>query len=331
MTEDSGGHPDRQEATTVAIAGRQWYLDGCLTYPGTRAEGLLMNVRMVNAVFEDRGRPDFDASANTSRFVARIPDYVAHGIRAFTICLQGGFPGYEGAVNSAFDPNGSLREDYLSRVKSVIDACDRARAAIILGCYYQRQAAILKDESALRAGVVNVVRWITGESFGNVMLDITNEYGHDGFTHPMLVSPKGQVELIRLAKESAPDLPVSTSRQGHKGLHSAVCEASDFVLVHFNRVPVEEIPELIAPLKTYGKPIMCNEDRKVGREGARAAEVCVANNCSWGLMAREVNQYHPPFRFDGHSDDPEVYSKLRELTTAPKEPRRFDATNLPRN
>ena len=48
-----------------------------------------MNVRMVNAVFEDRNRPDFDPEANTDEFIAQIPDYVAHGVRAFTLCLQG--------------------------------------------------------------------------------------------------------------------------------------------------------------------------------------------------------------------------------------------------
>jgi hypothetical protein len=77
-------------------------IDGRITYPAP-AEGLLMNVRMVNAVFEDRSRPEFDPDANTDEFIAQIPDYVAHGVRAFTVCLQGGMPGYEGR-RSAFEP-----------------------------------------------------------------------------------------------------------------------------------------------------------------------------------------------------------------------------------
>ena len=55
-----------------------------------------MNVRMVNSVFEDRGKPDFDPEANTDRFLRQVPDYAAHGVNAFTLCLQGGMPGYEG-------------------------------------------------------------------------------------------------------------------------------------------------------------------------------------------------------------------------------------------
>ncbi len=91
---------------------------------------------MVNSVFEDRRKPDFDPEANTSRFLSHLPDYAAHGVGAFTICLQGGRPRYEGAVNSAFAPDGSLRESYLARVRRVIEACDRHGLVVILGCFY---------------------------------------------------------------------------------------------------------------------------------------------------------------------------------------------------
>jgi hypothetical protein len=302
--------------TRVSINGDKWYLNGSATYPGAPAEGLLMNVRMANAVFEDANRPHIDPEAITERFIARIPDYVAHGVRAFTLCLQGGYPGYEGALNSAFNPDGSLREPHLNRVRRVIEACDQQGAVVILGCYYQRQSHILEGEEALRQGVGNTARWIAANGFTNVALEIANEYGHEGYLHPMLKSSAGQVELIKRAKRIAPGLLVSTSRQGHKGLVDTVCRASDFVLVHFNQVSMQDISALVTPLKGLGKPIVCNEDRKIGQDGARAAEICVAVGCSWGLMTREVNQYHPPFRFDGHLDDPAVYAKLKELTTS---------------
>src|SRR5262245_20461766 len=83
--------------TRVSIDAGSWRINGKPTYPHSSAEGLLMNVRMVNAVFEDTNRPDFHAEANTDEFIARIPEYVSHGVRAFTICLQGGSPGYEGS------------------------------------------------------------------------------------------------------------------------------------------------------------------------------------------------------------------------------------------
>src|SRR4051794_16523188 len=93
---------DALAGTQVSIVEGRWHLNHEVTYRGAQAEGLLLNVRMVNATFEDRRRPEFDAEANTEEFIARIPEYVGQGVRGFTLNLQGGTPGYEGAVNSAF-------------------------------------------------------------------------------------------------------------------------------------------------------------------------------------------------------------------------------------
>jgi hypothetical protein len=299
--------------TRVAIVNGKWHINGSVTYPGARAEGLLMNVRMVNAVFEDAKRPDFGAEANTDEFIAQVPDYVAHGVRAFTLNLQGGMPGYEGAVNSAFNADGSLREPYLKRVSRAIEACDRHGAVVILGCYYQRQDQLLTDEAAVRAGVVNAAKWIQANGFANVVLEIANEFGHGGFDHRLLKTAEGQVELIRLAQQAAPGLLVSTSGLGGGTLPESVARASDLLLVHFNGTRLGDIPARTAALKRFGKPIVCNEDVKVGADGARAAELCVANGASWGLMAEQVNQRFP-FTFNGAADDPVVYKRLRELT-----------------
>jgi hypothetical protein len=299
--------------TRIAIQDGKWRLNGAVTYPGAKAEGLLMNVRMVNSTFEDRNRAEFDPDANTDRFLAVLPDYLAHGVRAFTLCLQGGMPGYEGALNSAFNPDGSLRDSYLRRVQRVIEACDRQGAAVILGCYYQRQDQVLKDEDAVRAGVVNVVNWVRRSGFRNVVIEIANEFNHAGFDHRILEQPEGQVELIQLARRTAPGLLVSTSGLGNGRLPDSVARASDFLLIHFNGTPVEQIPARIAALKKHGKPIVCNEDDKTGEVAARAAELSVENGASWGLMLNDLNQY-VPFTFKGSADDPIVYRKLQELT-----------------
>jgi CubicO group peptidase (beta-lactamase class C family) len=299
--------------TRVSIVNGKWHINGAVTYPGAKAEGLLMNVRMVNCTFEDLKRPDFDAEANTNEFIAKIPDYVAHGVRAFTLNLQGGMPGYEGAVNSAFNTDGTLRKSYLKRVRRVIEACNRHGVVVILGCYYQRQDQILKDEDALRTGVVNAVKWIKACRFTNVVLEINNEYAHKGFGHRLLRTPEGVAELIRLAKRTAPELLVSASGYGDGRLAEPVARASDFLLIHFNGTPLDAIPGRIAALKRFGKPIVCNEDNKLGTQAAKATELSVANGASWGLMLQELNQ-HLPFTFKGAADAPIIYAKLKELT-----------------
>lgn len=111
---------------------------------------------------------EFDLEKNTEESVARIGDYAACGVNAFTLCLQGGMPGYEGAVNSAFEPDGTLRPGYLKRVERLIRAWDEHGVVVILGLLFQRQSTILRDEAAVRAGIINAVRWVVGRDFRNV-------------------------------------------------------------------------------------------------------------------------------------------------------------------
>lgn len=307
---ESEFHP----GTRVSIEGNHWLLNGELTYRGTKAEGLLLNVRMVNATFADRDRPDFDEDANTAEFIAQIPDYVAHGVRAFTLNLQGGFPGYEGAVNSGINADGTLRFDSLQRIRRVISACDQHGAAVILGCFYQRQDQLLANEAAVRRAVVNVAKWIQTRGFRNVVLEVANESGHPGFDHPTLKTPAGIADLIRLARRTAPGLLVSCSGLGDGALDPRIAQTSDFLLIHLNSTRLVDIPRRIAALQKYGKPVVCNEDDKVGDAGARAAEACVAQGASWGFMAQHVNQDFP-FTFRGAADDPVVYAALARLAS----------------
>lgn len=305
--------------THLSISGTKWVLNGDVTYPGAAAEGLLMNVRMVNATFEDLARDDFDADANTDRFIEQIADYRDHGVRAFTFCLQGGVPGYEGAVNSAYEGDGSLRPAYMARVARAIEACDAEGVAVILGFYYQRQMGIFAgNPEGVRAGVVNTVRWIGEKGYSHVAVEIANEHAHHGFVdHQIVKSVEGQVSLIELAKKTAssvdPDMLISTSGMGSGRVTDEVAGAVDFIIIHYNNTDMADIPDRVAALRRFGKPIVCNEDTKVGKRGADAASLCVDIRCSWGLMLVEVNQRYP-FSFKGAKDDPEVYARLRELT-----------------
>jgi len=97
-------------------------------------------------------------------------------------------------------------------------------------------------------------------------------------------------------------------------LESKGNQLRDFILIHFNGTPVQEIPERIQALKKFGKPIVCNEDDKTGEEAVRALEASIASRASWGYMNSAVNQYFP-LEFRGIQDDPLLYARLRELTT----------------
>ncbi len=301
--------------TAVSLQQGRWMINGKPTYPGAPAEGLLMNVRMVNAVFENRKKPQIDPDEISDRFIRAIPDYVAQGVRAFTLNLQGGVPGYEGAVNSAFAADGSLMKPYMQRVQRVIEACDEQGVVVILGCFYQRQDQILSDETAVKKAVVNVARWIKKRGFKNVLLEIANEYGIRGFDHPVLKSDAGMAALIDLAKEATPGLLVSSSGLGDGRLSPQVIAHSDFLLIHFNVTKLTDIPERLFELKKSGKAIVCNEDQKLGAAAAQALRLCVENGASWGFMHLEKNQKQP-FEFEGREDDALVYEEMKKLTSS---------------
>lgn len=185
---------------------------------------------------------------------------------------------------------------------------------MILGLFYQRQSAILRDEAAVRAGVVNAARWVRERGFQNVVMEIANEYPHGGFVHALIRDPAGQASLIRLAKATAPGLLVSASGYGDGVIHPEVAEAADFLLPHWNGTKVGQIPARITTLKRFGKPIVCNEDDKTDVETIAALRACVENGASYGLMLKDRNQTFP-FRFEGAADDAVFYAELRAFTT----------------
>jgi CubicO group peptidase (beta-lactamase class C family) len=300
--------------TRVELDGTRWLVNGKPTNPGTPCEGLLMNVRMVNATFEDQGKPDFDAEQNADEFISKIAEYAALGVNAFTLCLQGGMPGYEGAVNSAFLPDGSLRDAYLRRVERVIRACDQHGVVVILGLYYQRQSKILRDEPAVRAGVVQAVQWVQAHAFSNVLIEIANEYPHTGFVHSSIREHASQASLIRLAKATAPKLLVTSSGYGNGQLDPEVAEACDFLTPHWNGTKVDAIGQRITALKRFKKPIVCNEDDKTGELAVAALRASVENGAGYGLMLKDHNQTFP-FHFQGATDDPVYYAALSRLAT----------------
>ena len=307
-------------ATRVAIDGNRWLVNDRPTHPGTAAEGLLLNVRMVNATFEDRHRPDFDADANTDAFIAAIPEYAAHGVDAFTLNLQGGMPGYEGALNSAFEADGSLRPDSLRRVERVLRACDRNGLVVILGLYYQRQSGRLRDADAIRAGVVNAARWIQSTGLSNILVEVANEYPHGGYRHALIREASGQAGLLHLVRETAPGLLVTASGEGDGRIDAEVAEACDFLTPHWNGTAVEDIPQRLETLKRFGKPVVCNEDDRAGAQAVAALHATVRHGAGYGLMLKDHNQRFP-FHFDGAADDPVFYAALKALTSvSPPDP-----------
>ena len=291
--------------TTVSIEGNRFLINGRPTYSGLNPEasGLLMNARMVNAVFED-SNPEtcpegFDPDKNTDSFIASMDQYKEKGIMAFTVNLQGGMPGYEKALNSAFNPDGSLKPKYMGRVSRVIEAADERGMVIILGFFYQRQDQVLRDEEAVRSATGNAASWLRDKGYTNVMVEIANEYRIRGFDHSIIKEEKGEVELMALVRSTAPSLLVSTAGMGDAGFPPILAEAADFILLHGNTTEPEDYPARIRKVSGHGKPVIFNEDwcfsddTRGIPDAVTKMNAAFTNGASWGNMNQKRNQTWP--------------------------------------
>lgn len=278
--------PATKILTTVSIAGERFLINGKPTYEGRtwhgkRIEGLLLNARMVQGIFDDLN-PDtakkwayadtgrWDAERNTAEFIAAMPTWRAHGLLAFTINLQGGSPeGYSRAqpwINSAIAPDGSLRPAFMARLERIINAADRLGMVVILGYFYFGQDQNLTDEAAVIRGVDNATAWVLDRGWRNVIIEIDNECNVK-YDHAIL-QPARVHELITRVQAATRDgrrLLVSTSYGGGAIPGENVVRAADFILIHGNGVKEPaKIGEQVRRTRQVpgytAKPILFNED-----------------------------------------------------------------------
>jgi hypothetical protein len=255
--------------TTISIQAADFLIDGRLSYEGRsfdgmRIEGLLLNSRMVNGIFDDLNPqtrylwdyPDgsWDPERNTREFVAAMSEWRDHGLLSFTINLQGGSPhGYsddlEGEqpwINSAFDAAGDLRPDYMARLKSILNRADELGMAPIIGFFYYGQDQRLADEKAVLRACDNATDWVLDNGYRNVLVEINNQTDvadlnvpHLHYDHGIL-RPARVHELIQrvqgrsLGRVDSPArrLLVGTSFCGMPS--EPVIGVSDLILLHGN-------------------------------------------------------------------------------------------------
>src|SRR5512132_1112573 len=205
--------------TAVTIDGDRFLINGRPTYAGRmwrghRIEGLLMNSRMVQGIFDDlnpetraqwayadTGR--WDPERNTREFVAAMPEWRRYGLLGITLNLQGGSPqGYSQAQpwhNSAFDGDGSLRPAYLQRLERILDRADELGMVVILGYFYFGQDQRLANDDAVRRGVREATGWLLEKQYRHVLIEIANECDTRSYEQPLIRAPRVH-ELIELAK-----------------------------------------------------------------------------------------------------------------------------------
>lgn len=306
-----------EPGTRVAVVDGFWEINGKPTYEGSDTEGLLMGLRMVNATFNDRNQSTtpkgFDADKNTEAFLKRLPDYRALGINTILLNLQGGDPGYPGSLNSAFNPDGSLRKEDLERVTSVIETCDKLGLVVILGYFSPAQDQVLKNEAAVKAGVSNASKWLKARGYTNVLVQVAEEHTSKKYKHGIIASPEGCAALIKLARAESPKLLISASGAPNGRVANEVGDEANILLPRFNSTPLERFNLMVVKLAKRSKAIISVDDSKTGAAAAAGMKLCVESLCSWTYSNLKTNQ-HYPFKYQGSADDPAVYGELKKLT-----------------
>jgi len=333
----------REMKTEVTIVGQQFYINGEPTYKGRTwttsyggeypVEGLLMNARLVQGIFDDlnpetRGQwayPDtkeWDPDRNTNEYIDAMASWKENGLLGFTLNLQGGCPyGYcrqQPWDNSAFAPDGSLRPDFMNRLERILNHADELGMVVILGYYYFGQDGNLEDEAAIIRSVENATRWVLEMGYRNVIIEINNECSVAAYRDHDILQCHRVHELIKVAKDVYVDgrrLYVSTSLAGGDVPPGNIVGISDYVLLHGNGVRnperMEEMIRQVREMEEYTTmPIVINEDDQPWRhdhqgwgESGNNFAISVKNYASWGNFDFRRNHEHHDYNL-GHQSIP---------------------------
>ncbi len=336
--------------TTIAIDADKFLINGKPTYPGRtfeglRIEGLLMNSRMVQGIFDDEnpetiGRwkyPDtgkWDPERNTREFLAAMPEWRRHGLLSFTICLQGGSPeGYSKSQpwhNSAFRADGSLKQPYMKRLERILDRADELGLAPIVSLFYFGQDQRLENEAAVKRGTENAVGWLLDKGYRSVLIEIANECDNRAYDHDIIKAPRID-ELIRLAqslKKQGQRFLVGASFNGNSIPSDNVVKASDFILVHGNGVKdpnrIRQMVEQVRQKPAYRvMPVLFNEDDHFDfDQPVNNMRKALEAYASWGYFDPGKNDYSdgyqcPPVRWGLNTDrKKQFFTLLAKVTGA---------------
>ncbi len=327
----------------IQIKGEKFHFNDQPTYAGRvwkghSIEGLLLNSRMVQGIFDDENPqtvdrwayPDtgkWDPNRNTQEFLDNLSSWRKHGLRAITLNLQGGSPqGYSKEQpwrNSAIAPDGSLKPAYMKRLQLILDKAKLWHMGVILGIFYFGQDEYLANDDAVRKAVRETMLFLQSGRHWHVMVEIANECDGKGYQQPLIQAPRIH-ELIALAKSintGGQRNYVSASFNGGAIPHANVVRESDFLLLHGNGVSdpkrITQMVEQTRQVNGYRPmPILFNEDDHFDfdkPENNFAA--AVAAGASWGYFDPGESNYRdgyqcPPVNWGINTDRKKAFFQL---------------------
>jgi hypothetical protein len=329
------------QRTVIGIRGAQFTVNGQATYtansgfPGADPSiaGTLLNVRAVQAIFDDANYPQqgsklhpydspkvgpivfdypdspFSSERNVAEFLATLPVWRQCGLLAFTVNLQGGGPtdGNFGKrlqphLNSGFDPTGNLKPSYAARLKRVIDTADKLGMVVIVGFFYQGSEQYVEvgpEDAYVKEAVRQAASFLKALPNRNVLIEIANEISPTMYTHPSL-QPDRVADLVRLAQDTVShQIPVSFSWVGdppENGSKAAQALAMvDYIMFHTNRQSPDGVLDRI---HAYRRSAGDARPLLVNEDGISSFNLQAATreHVGWGYYDQGLNNYRDGFQ-----------------------------------
>ena len=320
----------------INISGTEFTIDGEPTYAGRtfeekKIQGLLFNVRAVQATFDDvnpdtRPRwayPDtgvWDPERNVADFCAALSSWRDHGVLAVTTNFQGGGPVYVPEVYSAYDNNGftsdgKLKPAYADRMARVLSRADELDMAVIVSFFYWVSLRRMRDEAAVWRAADEALTFLESTGRRNILIELANEIDVIVKNTDLDIFYVDRVhEMIYTLRQDHPSFLYSISGGGAnaatgRGMPSAtLVKAADFCLLHGNGTrplglaaairAIQAMPEY----QRQPKPIVINEDSPA----VPNLDAAWRNGASWGYYDQG---------FQGQADDPYLHYAPRPRKT----------------
>ena len=259
------------------------------TYSGPayrhEAQGKLMNIRLANALFLDEWMHEraFDPEFNTDAVIQALDFYKSHGVLMVNVSLQGAQAGYDKSVNgidrenayrlgpgrgayvSAFQPDGSLKPDWLARLERLLLAADQRGMFVNLMYFYHGQSGQFRSTAAIHNAAANITDWLIAHNFRNVIVDVANEYDLPGPQWDFKgYIPQNIIPLIDDVRErfkhASFTLPIGVSSDGRMRYPQSLQGQVDLLLIHGDGRDPREKARRVAELKDAQRPVLMTED-----------------------------------------------------------------------
>jgi hypothetical protein len=323
-----GRHYDQRAFYVRAAPADPWRK----TYTGPQwrrdAEGKLMNIRLAQALFHDEWMHEqpFDPDRNTEAVIRALDFYKNHGVLMINVSLQGGHAGYDPEVNgikrenayrlgpakgtyvSAFQPDGSLKSNWLARLQRLLQAANERGMFVNLMYFYQGQDEQFQSTAAIHKAAWNITDWLIAHEYRNVIIDVANEYDLPGPGWDFQgYIPQNIIPLIDEVrdrfKHTGFALPIGASSDGRMRYPQSLQGQVDVVLIHGNGRDPREKVRRAAELREVPRPVLMTEDDngKASTVEHLAADLASCDiffhrAAGWGYMPWAQAQRFP-FRF----------------------------------